>query len=151
MFHVDKIVAREKDAYRIHGKMKRPICEGWAEWNVSVRVLCLRAKMYIMWKQNEPRARRKQGVRQVKGKCRTAELLVGLLICLFTILFTSNKSSPNQTQTLKSVPFTAVLNYCLLLPSISSPLPPHCSSSPNTSFCLRFMFSKSKSLPVMRL
>lgn len=27
----------------------------------------------------------------------------------------------------------------------------HCSSSPNTSFCLRFMFSKSKSLPVMRL
>ena len=27
----------------------------------------------------------------------------------------------------------------------------HCSSSPNTSFCLRFMFSKSKSLPVIRL
>lgn len=36
-------------------------------------------------------------------------------------------------------------------PSLRSPSTAHCSSSPNTSFCLRFMFSKSKSLPVMRL
>ncbi|MEQ2307649.1 hypothetical protein AMECASPLE_020502 [Ameca splendens] len=40
----------------------------------------------------------------------------------------------------------------VLPPSSRKPSkPPHCSSSPKTSFCLRFMFSKSKSVPVMRL
>lgn len=67
------------------------------------------------------------------------------------IYLTQNPSNPAHPEwTLPSLSFSFPPS--LLFVSSRGPSNcPHCSSSPKTSFCLRFMFSKSKSVPVMRL